>query len=431
MVGRVVDASITLKPVHRFPNRVLERDGRLCWDIDRLVAEVGVGLEPVSDAVSVGIDTWGVDYGLLDERGVLLGPPVSYRDPRGATEVDSVHAGLPFEELYRISGTQFLSFNTVYQLASERRRPDWARVARILLMPDLITYLLCGASGCELTNASTTALLDASTGDWSDRVLKAIDVERRLLAPRHPPGVVSGAMPSGVTVLTVGSHDTASAVVAVPATTDRFAYICCGTWALVGMEIDRPVLSDDARSANFTNELGVDGRIRFLRNVGGLWLLQECLREWGQPDPAPLLAEAGALPVGGPVIEAADPAWVAPGGMPDRIAVAADRALTPAQTVRCILDSLAVAFASTVHEAARLATSPVEVIHMVGGGSQNGLLCRLTARAAGLPVIAGPVEATAIGNIAVQARAAGVLPSSLEEIRAGIAATQLLRRYEP
>ncbi len=231
---------------------------------------------------------------------------------------------------------------------------------------------------------------------------------------------------------TVGSHDTASAVVAVPATTDRFAYVASGTWSLVGVELEAPILTAEARAANFTNEAGVDGRTRFLRNVGGLWLLQECLRAWGRDDLDALLAAAGALTAGGPRVDVDDPAFIPPGDMPDRIAAAAGRpSLTPAETTRCILDSLADAYARTVRRAVELTGTAVDVVHVVGGGSQNDLLCRLTAAACGLPVLAGPVEATALGNVLVQARAAGAAPAALEGLRALVAASFPLRRYDP
>jgi rhamnulokinase len=233
-------------------------------------------------------------------------------------------------------------------------------------------------------------------------------------------------------VVTVGSHDTASAVVGVPAMTERFAYIASGTWSLVGLELGAPVITDAAREANFTNELGVDDRTRFLRNVGGLWLLQECLRAWGRDDLNVLLASAGALPAGGPTIDVDDDAFIVPEGMPERIASAAgEAAMDPDRTVRCILDSLAVGYARALDQATTLAGRPVDVVHVVGGGSQNALLCQLTADATGIPVLAGPVEATALGNAVVQARAAGALPDSLDEIRAQLAPSLALQRYEP
>ena len=437
MAGLVENGVITLEPVHRFANRVQERDGHLRWDFDRLQREVEVGLAKVEGAESVGIDTWGVDYGLLDDAGRLLEAPISYRDGRTADAVAEVHDRLSPERLYAITGTQFLPFNTVYQLAADRRREVWGRVSRIALMPDLVALHLCGSLGTELTDASTSGLLDARTRDWSDEVLAAIDVDRGMFGPLEPPGRRRGRTRRGPDLVTVGSHDTASAVVGVPATDPEFAYIACGTWSLVGLELDQPVLSDAARSANFTNELGVDGRTRFLRNTGGLWLLQECLREWEGADLGALSSAAGALSGGGPLIDVTDPAFIEPGGMPARIAAAAgDDAgagleLSRPQIVRCVLESLAAAYAETLRTASHLARRPVRIVHLVGGGAQNDLLCRLTAQAVGLPVVAGPVEATAIGNVAVQARAAGALPLSLEDIRAGIAATQSLRRYEP
>jgi rhamnulokinase len=235
----------------------------------------------------------------------------------------------------------------------------------------------------------------------------------------------------GTAVTTVGSHDTASAVVGVPAISDRFAYVCCGTWSLVGLELDHPVLTEEARCANFTNETGLDGRIRFLRNVGGLWLLQECLRAWGRHDLEDLLAAAGDRGPGGPVIQIDDRALIPPGHMPTRIAEAVGGSMDAPETVRCVLDSLAAAYGRTVREAACLADAPVDVIHLVGGGCRIDLLCQLTADATGLPVIAGPVEASALGNVVVQARAHDAFPASLEAVRAGIAASSDLRRYDP
>ena len=233
-------------------------------------------------------------------------------------------------------------------------------------------------------------------------------------------------------MIAVGSHDTASAVVGVPATTKDFAYVSSGTWSLVGLELDEPVLTEDARAANFTNEIGVDHRTRFLKNVGGLWVLQECMREWQHDDIDDLVAQAGKQPSGGPLIDIDDPMFIAPGAMPTRVAAAAGiRHASPEWTTRCILDSLAAAYARTLLDARELSGASIDVIHVVGGGSRNALLCQLTANATSLPVIAGPAEATALGNIAIQARAHGALPAALDDIRAGIARGAALRRFEP
>ncbi len=431
MAGTVEGDGLHLEAVHRFPNGVADVDGHLRWNLTALVEEVRVGLARVPDAASIGIDTWGVDYGLLDDEGVLLAEPIAYRDDRTAKVIDEVHALVDPTELYGINGLQLLPFNTIYQLAAERQGPHWARAAHVVLLPDLIAHQLTGALGSELTNASTTGLLDVRRRQWSTDLLDRLGIPADRLPPIQPPGTVRGTTDRGTEVTTIGSHDTASAVVAVPATTERFAYISSGTWSLVGLELDAPVLTEAARTANFTNELGVDGRTRFLRNVGGLWLLQECQRAWGRNDLDDLLAAAAGLPGDGPRIDVDDPALIPPGGMPERIAEAAGRPLSQPATVRCILDSLAAAHARTVQRAADLASTSVEVIHIVGGGSQNALLCQLTADAARLPVIAGPVEATALGNLAIQARTRGDLPASLEAIRAAIAGATPLRRYKP
>lgn len=432
IAGTVTDAgTLDIEVVHRFPNGIVERDGHLRWDFDRLLTEVDAGLTSVPDAASIGISTWGVDYGLLDEHGTLLADPIAYRDDRTAEVIQEVHAAVDPIELYETTGVQFLPFNTIYQLAAERTQPLWARTAHVALIPDLIAHHLTGEVHTEVTNASTTGLLDARSRQWALPLLDRLGIERDLLPPIEAPGSVRGRTTDGTPVVSVGSHDTASAVVGVPATSDRFAYIVSGTWSLVGLELDAPVVSEVARQANFTNEAGVDDRTRFLRNVGGLWLLQECLREWGRNDLDTLLAAAAALRRGGPLVDADDDTFIAPGGMPERIASLAGRELSYAETVRCILDSLAAGYARTIETASALAERPVEVVHVVGGGSQNELLCQLTADATGLPVVAGPVEATARGNLIVQARTTAQLPDSLDEIRGRAASTLPLRRYLP
>jgi rhamnulokinase len=426
MRGLVDGDRIELEPVHRFANAVVERGGHLRWAMRGLYDEVRRGLALVPDAAAIGIDTWAVDYGLLDGDGELLADPVAYRDDRTVAVIDAVHACVDPAELYDINGLQFLPFNTIYQLAAE---PLLDQARHVVLLPDLLAFWLTGSLGTELTNASTTGLLDVRSLDWSARLLGRLGLDAGLLPTIQPPGRLRG-MAGGTPVVTVASHDTASAVVGVPATTDRFAYVVSGTWSLVGLELSAPVLTDAARNANFTNEVGVDGRTRFLRNVGGLWLLQECLRSWGRGDLHELLDAAASVPPG-PTVDVDDPVFIPPDRMPDRIAAAVGRGLSPPATVRCILDSLARAYARTIHEASRLAERVVEVVHVVGGGSQNELLCQLTADAVGLPVLAGPVEATALGNVVVQAVAAGALPPSLDAVRACLAGAVALRRYEP
>ena len=449
IAGLVGDEHVELREVHRFPNGPVERDGHLRWDIHALFAEVLVGLHALvadhPEVESIGIDTWAVDYGLLDEDGRLLADPIAYRDDRTAKVIDDVHAVVAPDDLYAITGVQFLPFTTIYQLAADRRGSLWHRTAHIALLPDLLAYWLTGTLCAERTNASTTGLADVRTGDWSPDLLEKLDLHSDRFAPVEAPGVIRGVVRDGwglpaIPVTTVGSHDTASAVVGVPLTGRTAAYVASGTWSLVGLELPAPILSEAARDANFTNEAGVDGRTRFLRNEGGLWLLQESLRAWqerGRPhDADALLREAAMLGSGGPRIPVDDPTFIPPGGMPARIAAAAAHAgywppETPAETVRCIIDSLADAYARTAREAAELAGIDIDVLHVVGGGSRNELLCQSTADAAGLPVLAGPVEATALGNVLVQARAHGAAPESLDELRAIVTRSLPQRRYDP
>jgi rhamnulokinase len=431
MAGAIEGERLNVTAVHRFPNSVVELDGHLRWDLTHIYQEICAGLALVPDVESVGIDTWGVDYGLLDAGGRLLAEPISYRDGRTSDVIDEVHALVPPYDLYGITGVQFLPFNTVYQLAAEQRGALWPRVHRIVLIPDLLAYWLTGELRSERTIASTTGLMDVRTGDWSTALLQRLAIPLELLPPIEPPGGLRGRTAHGIAVIAVGSHDTASAVVAVPATTDRFAYISSGTWSVVGLELERPVVSDDARRANFSNEAGVDGRIRFLRNVGGLWLLQECLRAWRRHDLDGLLEAAAGLPAGGARIDVNDTAFIPPGRMPERIAAACGRPMTEAETVRCILDSLASAYADTLQQAMKLSGHQADVLHVIGGGSQNSLLCQLTADATGLPVVAGPTEATTLGNVLVQARTAGAAPPSLESLRTLVAVSSHLHGYQP
>ncbi|RZU63661.1 rhamnulokinase [Zhihengliuella halotolerans] len=467
IIGRLPAASgqaagtLEMEVVHRFPNGVTEIDGSLHWDAEAIFAQVQAGLEAAGAVVrengervvSIGIDTWAVDYGLLDAEGELIAAPHAYRDARTDAVIERVHATVSPERLYAIGGMQFLPFNTVYQLAAE---VDLAG-KRALMIPDLLAYWLTGVERTEETNASTTALFDARAVAWSPEVFDAIDAPQlfaELIAPGEsygrllPEVAAATGLDPAVEVVAVGSHDTASAVAAVPADDEDFAYVSSGTWSLVGLELDGPVLSQASRAANFTNERGVDGTIRYLQNVGGLWLLQESMRDWaGQGrgrELTHLLAGAAALPAG-PVVDANSSEFIAPGGMAGRIRAAVEAAggslpAAPAEpgsgvdadqaaTVRCIMDSLAAGYAASLRTAAELAGKRPAVVHIVGGGSQNSLLCQLTANATGLPVIAGPVEATAQGNLLVQARAAGLIEGGLTQLRAAIAVDPV--RYEP
>jgi rhamnulokinase len=454
VAGLVSGNAITIEVVHRFTNGMHARDGHLRWNLSGLYAEVLVGLSVLADryddVVSIGIDTWAVDYGLLDGDGALLAEPIAYRDDRTDAVISEVDRSISRKRQYEISGLQFLPFNTIFQLAAEQRGELWPRAEHAVLLPDLLAYWLTGELRTEITNASTTGLLDARDRSWSAEAFDALGLPHDLFPPLIEPGAAIGlitadvaertGLPRSTAVVAVGSHDTASAVVAVPAADRDIAYVSSGTWSLVGVELDRPVITDDSRVANFTNEGGVDARVRFLRNVGGLWLLQESLREWSahghDVDLPSLLVRAAEQPEGGPVIDVDDDSFIAPDDMPARIQRACEGSgqAVPhdqAAIVRCILDSLAEAYARTVAQAEQLTDRTVRTIHVVGGGSQNDLLCRLTADRAGRSVLAGPAEATALGNVVVQARTAGAVDGSLEDLRAGLQNQLELRRYEP
>ncbi|MGR7023126.1 rhamnulokinase [Geodermatophilus sp. URMC 62] len=455
MAARVGPERLDLTEVHRFPNRPVRTAGTLHWDVLGLHAGVLDGLRAAGRVDGgrldgIGIDSWAVDVGLLDADGELLGNPVHYRDARHATAVPAVHAVVPPEELYAVTGLQHLPFNTVFQFAAMRGTARFAAARRALLVPDLLAYWLTGAVGAEVTNASTTGLLDATTREWAGHLVDRLGLDRGLLPPLRRPGDRLGELTGAVLeetglagpvpVLAVGSHDTASAVVGVPAATDRFAYVSCGTWSLVGVELEKPVLTEASRAAGFTNELGVDGTVRYLRNVMGLWLLQESQRTWaahGLPADLPdLLAAAAQVPAFTALVDPDDPVFLPPGDVPARIAAAcAETGQTPpqsqAETVRCILDSLALAYRRTVRRAVELSGRDVEIVHLVGGGARNTLLCQLTADACGLPVLAGPVEAAALGNVLVQARGLGVLSGGLPELRALLRTTQDAQLYLP
>ncbi|MEU2060546.1 rhamnulokinase family protein [Streptomyces sp. NPDC013455] len=445
MVGRVSADSVELSEAHRFPNRPVRVPEGLRWDILALYGGVLDGLRAAGRVDSVGIDGWAVDFGLLDADGALLGNPVHYRDARTDDVAEKVWATVPAAELYAATGIQHAPFNTLHQLTAARSTAQFAHAVRVLLVPDLLTYWLTGEQGTELTNASTTQLLDPRTRTWSYGVAERLGIDLDLFAPLRQPGDPAGLLrpevlaETGLTgpvpVTAVASHDTASAVAAVPATGGRFAYICTGTWSLAGLELSAPVLGEESRAANFTNELGLDGTVRYLRNIMGLWLLQECVRAWGEPDLGLLLREAAGVPTLRSVVDAGDGTFLAPGRMPERIAQACRASGQPvpetrAEITRCILDSLALAHRRAVADAQRLADHPVDVVHLVGGGTRNALLCQLTADACGLPVVAGPTEAAALGNVLVQARAHG-LAGDLPALRRLLTRTQPLTRYTP
>jgi rhamnulokinase len=446
IAGRVSPDLVELHEVSRFGNDPVRAGGTLYWDILRLYASVEAGLRDAAVAYPLsgaGIDSWAVDYGLLDASGALLGNPVHYRDGR----TDGVTVPVPAAELYAATGIQHLPFNTIYQLAAALGTPAMTAARTLLLIPDLLAYWLTGETGAEVTNASTTALLDVTSRTWATPIMERAGIAPALFPSLRQPGETIGPVVAGgiagaggrpLPLIAVGSHDTASAVVAVPAAGENFAYISSGTWSLVGMELPAPVLTEASRTANFTNEAGLDGTVRYLRNVSGLWLLQECQRHWGAAAGSleSLLAGAAAADPWRFVVDADDPVFLPPGDMPRRIvswlsARGLPAPSSPAELTRCVLDSLALAYRRALSDAQALSGRHADVVHIVGGGSRNELLCQLTADACGLPVVAGPAEATALGNVLVQARALGAAPGTLDGMRALLRSCLGLRRYAP
>jgi rhamnulokinase len=443
MLGRIDDGRIHLNEVARFENRPLRLGDSLHWNILALYQGVLDGLRTLvaqldgEELTSIGIDTWAVDYALIDAGGEMIGVPFHYRDSRTEGQHD---------DLFLRNGIAALPFNTVFQLQAES--PERLGAASSLLMiPDLLSYWLTGVYAGEVTNASTTGLLDPHTKQWDVESIVSRGLSPALFPELLTPGSEVGALTADVamqigsssTVVAVGTHDTASAIVAVPASTPNFAYIASGTWSLVGVETSEPVVTTAARDGGFTNEAGVDGTVRLLRNVMGMWLVQESLRQWERNGQSvsltDVLREASELPSVS-VIDPDLPVFLPPGDMPSRIAAECASAgvpvpSSPGEVIRCIMDSLAAAYARSVSTAAELAGIDVEVVHIVGGGSQNELLCQLTADATGVPVVAGPVEGSALGNILVQASAAGQLTGGLAELRAVVRESFELVEYAP
>ncbi len=456
ILGVLTDGRIELSQTARFitPSVSTTRDGvdELHWDFDTLITSVAQGFEVAQNSGievrSVAIDTWGVDYGRVRADGSLLEDPYNYRDSRTDGIPEKLFADIPAATMYSRCGLQVMPFNTVFQLVAGAGQPGWGITEQVLLLPDLIGHWFTGVGVAEVTIASTTGLLDVATRRWSAETLA--DVSRlyglpleRVLPALVEPGTVGAPairLTKPVPVISVGGHDTASAVVTVPTTTDRFAYISSGTWSLVGLELDAPVLTEESRQLNFTNELGLDGTVRYLKNVMGLWVFSESIRTWEKTTPAvPLTdrcAAAGKLPSLATVVDMNDERLLPPGDMPARLAAIATETgqrvpQTQDEFARCIIDSLALTYRVAIRDACHMAGRDIEVIHIVGGGSQNELLCQLTAEATGLPVVAGPVEGTAMGNLLVQARAMGALSGGLAELRQVARASSELKRYTP
>lgn len=445
IVGQFLDGNLQVNELHRFRNIQISEGNRLYWDLENLHTEIQRGLNKLgsfaenqgSEIVSIGIDTWAVDFGLIDQSGAVIGGVRHYRDERNKNGVAAVHQIVEPADLFAQSGLQFLPFNTIYQLATVAIQDpnDLQKASSLLLIPDLIAHWLTGEIATERTNASTTGLLSIETREWNWPLIDKLQLPRTLFTRLIDPGETIGKLRSkfrtspalaNTKVVSVPSHDTASAVAGTPLMErSSTAYLSSGTWSLLGLELDEPNVSEGARRENFTNELGAQNRVRFLKNISGLWLIQQLMVDFKQQDPSLELAtvlEQASHIVSDARISVEDEEFAKPGGMTLKIQASCtlaglDAPTSPAELVRCILDSLADCYAVALTALEKVSGVSIKQLHVVGGGSQNDLLSQLTSDRTGLPVMAGPAEATAIGNLMCQASAYGVVGESLEEQR--------------
>jgi rhamnulokinase len=453
VLGSFDGQRLALDVVHRFPNGPVRTLDSLHWDVLRLHAEILNSLRQAAGkgtVDSVGVDTWGVDFALLGRGGTLLGNPRHYRDPHTEGVLEEAFQRVPKVEIYRRTGLQFMRINSLYQLlALQRYRSPLLDMAESLLfMPDLFHYFLTGTKANEYTDASTSQMLDPHTRTWATDLVGRFGLPQKMLGTIVQPGTVLGPLRpevaadtglAGVPVIAPATHDTGSAVAAVPARGDSWAFISSGTWSLLGTELSQPLVTEAALAANFTNEGGVAGTTRLLKNIMGLWLVQECRRCWEKAgknysyDELVRLAEAA--PPFASLVDPDDPAFLLPPNMPAAVGEFCRKAghpipADPGAVVRCCLESLALKYRWVLEKLQGLIGRRLDVIHVVGGGSQNALLCQWTADACGRPVLAGPVEATALGNLLVQMLGLGLI-GSLAEGREVVRRSVEVTTYEP
>jgi rhamnulokinase len=455
ILGRLKDKRLKIEEVHRFPNGGVRLDGNLHWDVLHLWSEIKAGLSQASvqsgsSLRSIGLDTWGVDFGLLDANDNLIGNPYHYRDGRTNGVMESVFEIISRDEVYALTGIQFMQLNSLYQLFAMVQSDDPALlIAKTFLnMPDLFNFFLTGEKSSEFSIATTTQCYNPVKRAWASDLLTTLEIPDHIFGEIVPPGTVLGQLRvshaselelAGVSVVASAGHDTASAVAAVPASQSDYIYLSSGTWSLMGVELDEPLISIDSLVANMTNEGGVEGKIRFLKNIVGLWLVQECRRQWAlegkEYSYADLVEMAAAAPAFGSLIDPSDSRFLAPENMPIAIQsycqdsgqrVPNDKGAL----LRCVLESLALEYRWVAEQIDQLTDKQHPVIHIIGGGGQNTLLNQFAASASGRRVITGPVEATAIGNILVQAIAMGEI-SSLSEGREIVRNSFEVNTYEP
>jgi rhamnulokinase len=454
MLGIVGDDSVQLEEVNRFPNKIIEVNGHFYWDILALYQNILDGLKIVAgrkiEIASIGIDTWGVDFVCIDPNGEIAANPYSYRDPHTNNAQELFFQSVPKQEVYNSTGIQFMNFNSVFQLAAMKEAGSFAlsSASKILFMPDALSYLLTGNAVAEYTIASTSQMLDARKRKFDPVILDALDLDESHFGDLVFPGTVIGTLTpevqaqtglGAVPVVAVAGHDTGAAVAAVPSPDQNFAYLSSGTWSLMGIEAEQPIINEDSFAYNFTNEGGVDGTIRFLKNICGMWLLERCRAEWGTEaevnDYPTLIADAMAAPAFVSFINPDDPSFANPVSMVKSIQDYCSKTGQPvpeskAAITRCIFESLALRYRQVFDILRHFADFEINKLHVIGGGSQNKMLNQFTANALGVSVVAGPVEATAIGNVMVQAKAGG-LYKDVQEMRDNLCNSIKLDSYQP
>ena len=455
IIGSLREGKVTLEEMTRFPNNLIEQGGHFYWDIFALYFEIIRGLKEVARRglaiTSIGIDTWGVDFVCIGEDGAILRNPRAYRDPVTFDAMDDyLEHVVPRREVYDVTGIQLMNFNSIFQLYAMRREQNSALEAarRILFVPDALSWMLTGNEVCEYTIASTSELLDPRTGQLDERLLQSVGLSRPKFGRMVKPGTLIGTLTDevqrmtglgAVPVYAVAGHDTASAVAAVPARDEKFAYLSSGTWSLMGIETKRPIINDVSYERNFTNEGGIEGTTRFLKNICGMWLYERCRKEW--PEEVRKLShpelQGSAMQVEGfrSLINPDDACFANPSSMTEAIRQYCRETEqyvpeTPAEICRCIFDSLALRYKQVFLWLQEMASFPIEVLHIIGGGSLNKYLNQFTANATGVTVLAGPQEGTALGNIMVQAKAVGAV-DDIWDMRRIIANSLELVRFEP
>jgi rhamnulokinase len=429
------DGRFDMKEVYRFPSGIIELHGKYYWDILAVYEHFRKCLSQLKQEGvrpdSIGIDTWGVDFGFVDDDGSLLGNPRAYRDPYTEGIPEKVYETIPREELYAATGIQIMNFNSIFQLYAQSKE-DFAplRLAKsILFVPDLLAYMLTGRQVCEYTIASTSGMMDQGSRQFNKGLLEKLGIRADVLLPIVQPGEETGRF-DGIPVVAVAGHDTASAIAAVPAADEKFAYLSSGTWSLMGIEAPAPIINKESARLNFTNEGGIEGTTRFLKNITGMWLLEQCRKVWKEEGKDYSYAELESMARA----EADFPGRINPDdpkfANPENMVEAIGKNLTDAQIVSCIYHSLADRYKEVLDMLQGFAPFKIEKLHIIGGGSANALLNQWTADAIGIPVVAGPTEATAIGNIMVQAKAAGLVKDRWE-MRRMIANAFEVKTYNP